>query len=56
LLLHAPDLDEPIKITGRIIHNSSSDEGEDGGIGVEFIDIDEKSREMLIKNLRRQKD
>ena len=56
LLLHAAGLDEPIKIMGRVIHNSFSAEGEEAGIGIEFIDIDEKSREKLIQKLKSAKE
>jgi type IV pilus assembly protein PilZ len=57
LLLHVPRLDEPIRLMGRVIHNNSfSDKDKDSGIGVEFIDIDEKSREMLIKSLKVKKE
>ena len=56
LLLLVPGLDEPIKIMGRVIHNSFSGKDEDAGIGIEFIDIDEESREILIKSLKAQKD
>ena len=55
LLLHVPNLDEPIIIMGRVIHNGFYDEGKDAGIGIEFIDIDEKSREIIIKSLKAQK-
>ena len=52
LLLHVVGLDMPIRIMGRVIHNGFSDIGEDDGIGIEFIDIDEKSRELLIQKLK----
>ena len=52
LLLHVPSFDEPIRIVGRVIRNSFSAENEDVGIGIEFIDIDEKSREILIQKLK----
>lgn len=55
LLLHVMSLDEPIRIMGRVIRNSFSDKGEDAGIGIEFIDIDEKSREILIQKLKKNK-
>jgi len=56
LLLHVPDLDGPIRIMGRVIHNSFSGKDEDPGIGVQFVDIDEKSREILMKGLKKQKE
>jgi uncharacterized protein (TIGR02266 family) len=52
LLLHVAGLDVPIRIMGRVKHNGSSDIGEDDGIGIEFIDIDEQSREILIQKLK----
>ena len=53
VLLHVPRLDEPIRITGRVIHNGVfPGKDEDTGIGIEFIDIDEKSREQLINTLK----
>ena len=55
LLLHVTSFDEPIRIMGRVIRNSVSAKGEDAGIGIEFIDIDEKSREMLIQKLKSAK-
>jgi uncharacterized protein (TIGR02266 family) len=55
LLLHVPGLDGPIRIMGRVMFNSFKDEGEDAGIGIEFVDIEEKSREILIKSLKAQK-
>ena len=54
LLLHVPGLDVPIRIMGRVLSNSFSAEGEGAGIGIEFVDIDEKSREILIKSLKTQ--
>jgi len=56
LLLHVPGLDEPIRIRGRVTGNSFSDSSEDAGVGIEFLDIDEKSREILIRSLKAQKD
>jgi len=53
LFLHLPGLTEPAHITGEIIHVtmlSASDE--DAGIGVKFIDIDEKSRQALLAFLQ----
>ncbi|GAB4490929.1 MAG: hypothetical protein OHK006_24350 [Thermodesulfovibrionales bacterium] len=52
LLLHVPGLAEPIRIMGRVAHAGGlSAGGEDAGIGIEFIDIDEKSRDLLVKRL-----
>ena len=55
LLLYAPGLDEPIRIMGHVISNSFSDKEEAAGLGIEFIGIDEKSREILIKSLKTKK-
>jgi len=56
LLLYVPGLDEPIRITGRVRHNSFfPGKDEDDGIGIEFIGIDEKSREALIQFAKKQK-
>ena len=53
VLLHVPGLDEPLRMMGRVIHNGVfPGKDEDTGIGIEFIDIDEKSREQLIKTLK----
>jgi len=52
LLFRVPGLAEPIEIMGLVIRNSFSDSREDAGIGVEFIDIAEKSREILIQKLK----
>jgi type IV pilus assembly protein PilZ len=57
VLLHVPNLDEPIRIMGRVVHNNfPPGKDEDAGIGIEFVDIEEKSREQLIKTLKAQKD
>ncbi|MEW6109874.1 MAG: PilZ domain-containing protein [Nitrospirota bacterium] len=57
LLLYVPGLNEPIRIIGRVIHNNFfSINDENAGIGIEFVDIDAKSRERLIRFLRTQKD
>jgi uncharacterized protein (TIGR02266 family) len=49
LFLHVPGLTEPVHIGGEILHvNMLSASDEDAGIGVKFIDIDEKSRQALI--------
>jgi len=55
VLLNVPGLGEPVRILGRVVQNSLSGKGGDAGIGIEFVDIDEKSRERLIKSLRAQK-
>jgi len=52
LLLHVASFDEPIRIMGRVIRSSFSAKVEDAGIGIEFIDIDKKSREILIQKLK----
>lgn len=55
LSLHVPGLEGPVRIVARVVHNKLATEGdEDSGIGVEFIEIDEKSREMLIAAVRQQ--
>lgn len=55
LLLHVPDLDVPVRIMGRVINKSFSGSG-DAGIGIEFVDIDKKSREILMESLKKQKE
>lgn len=55
LALHVPGLEGPVKIVGRVAHNKFAPSAtEDAGIGVEFTDVDEKSREMIIAAVRQQ--
>jgi len=55
LSIYVPELEDPVKIMGRVVHNNfGSAGGGDAGIGVEFIDIDENSREILIKSVRQK--
>jgi|PlaIllAssembly_1097288.scaffolds.fasta_scaffold330131_1 uncharacterized protein (TIGR02266 family) len=57
LFLHVPGLTEPVHIGGEILHVNilnASDSDEDAGIGVKFIDIDEKSRQALIAFIQSQ--
>ncbi len=49
LSLQVPGLPDPVHIVGEVVRvclHSASDE--DAGIGIKFIDIDEKSRQALI--------
>jgi len=55
LALHVPGLEGPVNIVGRVVHNRFATAGhEDAGIGIEFIDVDDKSREMVIAAVRQQ--
>ncbi len=55
LFLHVPGLTEPVHISGEIVHtNTLNARDEDAGIGVKFIDIDEKSRQSLISFIQSQ--
>jgi len=57
LLLHVPGFNDPIKITGEIIHaNFLNVKDEDAGIGVKFININETSRQILIDFVRSLED
>lgn len=56
LLLYVSGLDEPIKITGEVVHRDFFSPGkEDTGIGVKFISVDKKSRSMLLNFVKSQK-
>lgn len=54
LSFHVPGLSEPVRIRGRVAHHAFRTDRDEGGIGVEFIDIDEASREMLIAYAQEQ--
>ncbi len=54
LSFHVPGLSEPVRLQGRVAHHTFGAAGEEGGIGVEFTDIDEASRDMLIAYAREQ--
>ena len=56
LLLYVSGLDEPIRITGEVVHRDYfSQKKEDTGIGVKFISIDERSRKILLDFVKSQK-
>lgn len=49
LLLHVPGLDDPVTIIGEIVHTHFFNvEDENSGVGIKFIEIDDKSRQKLI--------
>jgi uncharacterized protein (TIGR02266 family) len=55
LFLHVPGLDDPIRIIGEIAHITTDDvKDEDAGVGVRFVDIDDKSRQILIDFIKSQ--
>jgi uncharacterized protein (TIGR02266 family) len=55
LFLHVPGLDDPIRLIGEIAHVTADNvEDEDAGVGVKFIDIDDKSRQILISFIKSQ--
>ena len=57
LALQVPGLESPVRIVGRVVHRKFDASGsEDPGIGIEFTDIDEKSREMLIARVKQLKE
>lgn len=56
LLLYVSGLDEPIKISGEVVHRDCFNRNmEDAGIGVKFISIDKKSKKMLLNFIKSQK-
>lgn len=57
LLLHVPELPDPVRIKGEIVHvELNAEREEDCGVGVKFIDIDEQSREALILFIKSRED
>ncbi|OGW33654.1 MAG: hypothetical protein A2X59_01250 [Nitrospirae bacterium GWC2_42_7] len=55
LYLHVPGLQEAIKIVAKVVHlNFLNVSDEEAGIGVQFTDIDEESRQSLIGFIRSQ--
>lgn len=53
LFLHVPGMDEPLKIIAEVVHaNLKEPLGEDSGIGVKFIDMDESSRQKLVEFIK----
>lgn len=53
LLLHVPELPDPVRIRGEIVHvELNAPREEDCGVGVKFIDIDDQSREALISFIK----
>ena len=56
LRLYVNGLDEPIKITGEVVHRDCfSPNREDAGIGIKFISVDKKSKKMLLNFVKSQK-
>jgi uncharacterized protein (TIGR02266 family) len=55
LFLHVPGLDDPIRLIGEIAHVTADNvEDEHAGVGVKFVDIDDKSRQILISFIKSQ--
>ena len=53
LFLHVPGMNEPLKIIAEIVHvNPKEPAGEDSGIGVKFIDMDDLSRQKLVEFIK----
>ena len=53
LLLHVPELSDPVRIRGTIVHvELNAAREEDCGVGVKLIDIDDRSREALISFIK----
>ena len=53
ILLHVPELPNPVRIKGEIVHvKRNAQREEDCGVGIKFIDIDEQSREALISFIK----
>ena len=56
LLIYVTGLDEPIRITGEVVHRDCfSLKKEDAGIGVKFISVDKKSKKMLLNFVKSHK-
>ena len=50
-----PGSDEPIQVMGRVVRISAGERGDPPGMGVEFDDLDDQSRELinqLVRGLR----
>ncbi len=57
LFLHVPGFNEPIKITGEVVHaHFLNVKDEEAGIGIKFLDINETSRHILINFVRSLED
>jgi uncharacterized protein (TIGR02266 family) len=53
LFLHVPGLPDPVHIIGEVVRvNIHAVHDEDAGIGLKFVDIDEKSRQVLISFIK----
>jgi type IV pilus assembly protein PilZ len=55
LQFQIPGSQEPIQVLGRVVRVTGGDAGEGPGMGIEFEDLDEQSRELineLVRNLR----
>lgn len=51
--LYVPELPDPIRIKGEIVHvNLNAPRAEDSGVGIKFLDIDDQSREALISFIK----
>lgn len=57
LFLHVPGFNEPIKITGEVVHaHFLNVKDEEAGIGIKFLDINETSRQILVDFVRSLED
>ncbi len=57
ILLHVPELPYPVRIKGEIVHiDLDSENTENCGVGVKFIDIDDQSRGALIAFIKSRED
>ena len=55
LQFQIPGSSEPIQVLGRVVRVTGGDAQEGPGMGIEFEDLDEQSRELindLVRNLR----
>jgi Tfp pilus assembly protein PilZ len=56
--LHVPGLEQPIKIHCKVVHAQfvNAEDDDDRGIGVQFVRIDDESRDNLVDFIKSQKD
>jgi len=55
LQFRVPGSEEPIQVMGRVVRTSVGERGDPPGMGIEFDDLDEQSRELinqLVRSLR----
>ncbi|NNL67659.1 MAG: TIGR02266 family protein [Myxococcales bacterium] len=55
LQFRIPGSEEPIQVMGRVVRSSVGERGDPPGMGVEFDDLDDQSRELinqLVRSLR----